>query len=85
MRLSLIQCGCHAHHRLAFTASEVFSCDVQSLLSVFFEDAEDTHLLDHLFAFLSRPSPLSPAHAGYFRKVVGMLSSRKNSEVDLRS
>ena len=66
--------------RLAFAASEVFACDVQSLLNVFFEEG-NAHLLDRLFSFLARPAPLPATTAGYFRKVVGVLCSRKYEEV----
>jgi serine/threonine-protein phosphatase 6 regulatory subunit 3 len=70
-----------SEHRLAFSASEVFACDVQSLLDVFFKDPNDCQLLDHLFAFLSRPKPLQSTNVGYFCKVVGILCTRKNEEL----
>ena len=70
----------HFIGRLAFAASEVFACDVQSLQNVFFEEG-NSHLLDRLFSFLARPAPLPATTAGYFRKVVGVLCSRKYDEV----
>jgi len=57
-----------------YIASELFACEVGSMLDVLFDDWA---LLDILFSILDRPPPLDPSHVGYFRKVVQVLIQRK--------
>ena len=61
-------------HKYPYVASELFACEVVSMLDVLFEHQE---LLDLLFSFLSHPAPMDPSHASYFRKVMVVLIQRK--------
>ena len=57
-----------------YVASELFACEVTSMLDVLFEFPQ---LLDLLFTFLDHPTPMDPSHASYFRKVMVVLIQRK--------
>ena len=61
-------------HKYPYVASELFACEVVSMLDVLFEHPE---LLDLLFSFLDHPAPMDPSHASYFRKVMVVLIQRK--------
>lgn len=64
--------------RYPYIASELFACEVVSVLEVMFEHTE---LLELLFSFLDRKAPLDPSNAGYFRKVVVVLIQKKYEAV----
>ena len=61
-----------------YVASELFLCEVQSMLDVLFEH---DYLLKLLFSFLDQKAPLEPGCASYFRKVVGVCIPRKFDEL----
>jgi hypothetical protein len=61
-----------------YVCSELFACEVMSMLDVMFEHPD---LLELLFSFLDRRPPLDPSGAGYFRKVVVVLIQRKYEQV----
>ena len=65
-------------HRYPYVASELFACEVVSMLDVLFNDIS---LIDLLFTFLDRPAPIDPSSASYFRKVVVVLIQRKHDEL----
>ncbi len=69
---------CGVYIRFPYVASELFACEVVSMLEGLFAHPE---LLDLLLSFLELPPPLNPASAGYFRKVVVVLIQRKHSQV----
>ena len=63
-----------SYHKYPYVASELFACEVSSMLDVLFEHPQ---LLDLLFTFLDHPAPMDPSHASYFRKLMVVLIQRK--------
>jgi len=61
-----------------YVASELFACEVDEILSVFFDYPE---LLELLFSFLDAPSPLEPCDCAYFCKVVVVLITKKHTQL----
>lgn len=57
-----------------YLASELFACEVPSMLDVLFELPDLLHLL---FSFLDHSAPIDPAHVSYFRKVMVVLIQHK--------
>jgi hypothetical protein len=64
--------------RFPYVASELFECEVQSMLDALFENED---LLILLFSFLDRAPPLDPGCSSYFRKVVRVCINRKFDEL----
>ena len=62
------------YHKYPYVASELFACEVVSMLDVLFEQPQ---LLQLLFSFLDHAPPMDPSHASYFRKVMVVLIQRK--------
>jgi hypothetical protein len=61
-----------------YIASELFACEVVTMLDAMFAHPE---LLRLLFSFLDRPTPLEPGTASYFRKLVVVLIQRKYAQL----
>lgn len=61
-----------------YIASELFMCEMQSLLDTVFEQKKILHTF---FGFLDRKAPLDPGSAAYFRKVFDVCIDRKYEQV----
>lgn len=64
--------------RFPYVASELFACEVSSMVEGLFADPSN---LDLLFSFVKNPGEIDPRHSGYFRKVVGVLIERNFSDL----